>query len=246
MPPEQRRPLSFATRHSHGLLDSLHRARSPNNLSCMTSHPPLSRCIVSVAAAALLLAGCASEPTETSSEPPADATTQTESVTESPTEAEPESASPEPEVIETHTVGTLVQLPSADFIVRTIEERDTIPSSNPDYTPDYEPGDGERLWYFDIEWTNNTLDAVKKECHGPYKFDLRVYDIDGAEMLMVDQPGRIDGQNCSTGLRQGETGRWQSAFYGRDAEFGWAVFIDYADEEAFVTIDPDIELTRNS
>lgn len=212
----------------------------------MATSSPLSRCIVPAAAAALLLAGCASGPTDTSSEPPADATTQTETVTESPTEVESESPPPEPEVIETHAVGDLVQLPSADFTVRTIEERDQIPSSFPESTPDFEPGDGERLWYFDIEWTNNTLDAVEKECHGPYNFDLQVYDINGAEMLMVDQPGMIEGQNCSTGLRQGETGTWYSAFYGSEAEFGWAIFTDYAGGEAFVTIDPDIELTRNT
>ena len=61
-------------------------------------------------------------------------------------------------------------------------------------------------------------------------------------MLKVDQPGYIEGQNCSTGLMQGQTGRWQTAFRGLDEEFGWLVFDDYNGEEAIVVLDPDLEL----
>ena len=139
-----------------------------------------------------------------------------------------------------------MQLPSADFTVNVLEERDSVPTSYPESEPDYVPAEGERLWYFEIEWTNNTLEAVGKECHGPDMFDLQVYDINGAEMLMVDQPGMIQGQNCSTGLRQGETGSWYTAFYGSSADFGWALFTDYAGEEAVITLDPELELVRDS
>ncbi|WP_270407818.1 hypothetical protein [Brachybacterium paraconglomeratum] len=190
-----------------------------------------------LATAILLIAGCASGTTEARTDSATEAAEASQGVTE---DTATESASPTEEPVETSAVGEAVQLPSADFTVRGIEERDMIPSSFPDYTP----GEGERLWFLDIEWTNNTLDAVAKECHGPDMFDLRVYDLDGAEMLMVDQPGMIEGQECSSGLRQGETGTWYTAFYGGTSDFGWAIFTDYAGEEAVVTLDPTLELTR--
>lgn len=186
---------------------------------------------------------------EADGEPGDGTATQAERGTEDPPEATPPaetvSETSEPDLIDVSAVGDPVQLPSADFTVRVIEERDTIKSSHPDSTSDFQPADDERLWYLDIEWTNNTLETVEKECHGPYMFDLHVYDIDGAEMLMVDQPGMIEGQNCSTGLRQGETGSWYAAFYGSEADFGWALFSDYAGEDAVVTLDPELELVRN-
>lgn len=211
-----------------------------------------SRYLVTAATAMLVLSACATSPVDTqsaraegqnaevSAEPTTDApTTDAESETPLPT-----ATTPEPEPVETSGAGELVQLPSADFTVRTIEERDMIPTDFPDSEPNFEPGQGERLWYFHIEWTNNTLDAVAKECHGPDMFDLRAYDVDGVEMLMVDQPGMIEGQECSSGLRQGETGTWYTAFYGGDAEFGWAAFTDYSDDDAVVTLDPSLELIR--
>lgn len=209
----------------------------------------LSRSSIALAAAVLAISGCSTSPTDSSSEVAEDQVSETSAApstdveSETPTAPAPE---PEPEVLETSAVGELVQLPSADFTVRTIEERDMIPSEFPDFEPNFEPEEGERLWYFDIEWTNNTPDAVSKECHGPDMFDLRAYDIDGVEMLMVDQPGMIEGQECSSGLRQGETGTWYTAFYGGEAEFGWAEFTDYAGDEAIVTLDPTLELVRDS
>lgn len=215
----------------------------------MTTAKTLSKYVVALAATVLVFAGCATSPADTQA---ADTEGQkVEETTEPAAEVEPETTSPapepepEPEILTTSSVGDLVRLPSADFTVRTIEDRDMIPSSYPNHTPNFEPGEDERLWFFDIEWTNNTKEAVKKECHGPYAFDLRVYDVDGAEMLMVDQPGYIEGQECSSGLRQGETGTWYTAFYGSEADFGWAVFTDHAGGEAIVTLDPSLELVRN-
>ena len=150
---------------------------------------------------------------------------------------------PDEQIIDTYLLGEEIVLPSATFTVNTIEQRDMIPSSNPDFEPDFVPAEGQRLWYFDITWTNTTNETVDKECHGPYMFDLTAYDINGNEMEMVDQPGFIDGQNCSTALMNGETGRWQSAFYSLDADFGYAVFTDYAGGEAYVVTDPAITLT---
>ncbi|MDU0865399.1 hypothetical protein [Actinomyces urogenitalis] len=167
---------------------------------------------------------------------PSTAATQETTPTPTPT--------PEPETLDTHTIGESITLPSATFTVKTIEQRDMIPSSSPDWEPNFTPEAGQRLWYFDIEWTNTTDEVVSKECHGPDMFDLTAYDINGAEMEMVDQPGFIEGQNCSTGLMKGETGRWQTAFRSLDADFGWAIFRDYAGEEAIVVLDPSLQLTR--
>lgn len=138
-----------------------------------------------------------------------------------------------------------MQLPSASFTVRTLEERELIESAFPESTPDYVPNAGEHLWFFEIEWTNSTDEAVAKECHGPDMFQIQAFDLNGTEMLMVDQPGMIRGQNCSTGLRNGETGTWLTAFIGRSETFGWAVFTDFAGGEAVVTLDPTLVLTRN-
>lgn len=150
---------------------------------------------------------------------------------------------PEKKKIPTHPVGELIKLPSANFTVKAIEQREEIESSFPDFEPNFKPEPGKRLWYFDIEWTNNTNEAVDKECHGPYNFNLRVFDINGVEMTQVQQPGFIIGNNCDTGLQKGETGRWQTAFNGLDADFGWAVFEDFAGDASVVTLDPNLELS---
>lgn len=155
-----------------------------------------------------------------------------------------EESTPDPQLIETYQVGDKIELPSANIIVRTLEETDELPSIRSEMTEDFVAPDGKRLWFFDIEWTNNTSEAVSKECHGPDMMNLRVYDIDGVEMLRVSQPGMIEGQECGTGLMKGETGTWMSGFTGPDSEFGWAVFEDYAGGEAVVTLDPDLELER--
>lgn len=182
---------------------------------------------------------------DTSEAAPEDETSEDDAAIEDAEPTEAEQTTPEPDLIDTHAIGETVHLPSADFTVRTIEERESITSSFPSSTPNFEAGDDERLWYLDIEWTNNSKEAVEKECHGPYSFDLKVYDVQGVEMLEVDQPGMIEGQNCSSGLRQGQAGTWLSAFYGGEAEFGWAVFIDYEGGDAFVALDPDLELVRD-
>jgi len=152
---------------------------------------------------------------------------------------------PDEQIIDTYLPGEEIVLPSATFTVNTIEQRDMISSSHPDFEPDFVPAEGQRLWYFDITWTNTTSETVDKECRGPYMFDLTAYDVNGNEMEMVDQPGFIEGQNCSTGLVNGETGRWQSAFYSLDADFGYAVFVDYTGGEAYVVTDPAITLTAS-
>ena len=86
---------------------------------------------------------------------------------------------------------------------------------------------------------------MAKECHGPYSMRLSAFDLQGREMLMADQPGMIEGQECSTGLMQGQTGTWLSAFHSLDEEFGWLVFEDYNGEPAAVVLDPDLELSYN-
>ncbi|MFC4555883.1 hypothetical protein [Georgenia faecalis] len=136
-------------------------------------------------------------------------------------------------------MGELIRRPSADIVVNVLERRDSIAA---DYQEPFTAGEGERLWYVDITWTNNLAEAVEKECHGPYSMDLRAFDLQGREMLMVDQPGYISGQNCTTGLMQGQSGTWLTAFRGLDEEFGWLLFEDYNGEPALVTLDPSLEL----
>ncbi len=202
--------------------------------------------LISCAVAALVFgaAGCSDSGKADDSAGTSKESTSTTTETTTPVNPEPE-PEPEPNLIETNAVGQLISLPSADITVRTIEERDEIPSSYPEMTEDFVAQDGNRLWFFDIEWTNNTNEAVTKECHGPDMMNLRVYDINGVEMLMVDQPGMIEGQECTTGLMKGETGTWMTAFTGPDSDFGWAVFEDYAGDQAVVTLDPDLELVSD-
>ncbi|WP_347042004.1 hypothetical protein [Brachybacterium nesterenkovii] len=172
--------------------------------------------------------------------PTQSAPTATPTATPTPTP----SPTPSATVVDTTPVGQAITLPSATFTVQSIEQVDKIESSHPDFTPDFVPDPGGRLWLFDIDWTSTTDAAVAKECHGPDMFELHVFDITGTEMLMVDQPGMIEGQECSSGLARGQTGKWYTAFRGADADFGWAVFMDYAGGEAYVVKDPAIVLTR--
>lgn len=150
------------------------------------------------------------------------------------------SASAEAEGPDTFQIGDTVDLPSATIVVETIERRDEIAAS---YEAPFTPNPGERLWFVRMRWINDLPEAVGKECHGPYSMDLRAFDIDGREMLMVDQPGYIEGQECSTGLMQGQEGVWMSAFRSLDAEFGWLAFEDYNGGMAAVVADPNIELS---
>lgn len=186
----------------------------------------------------------------TSEEPSTEEKTSEEPTTEEATSEEPtteEEPEPTRDGPDTYQVGELIERPTADLIVNVLEERDAIPASSSfHYTSgQIEPGEEERLWYVDITWTNNLPEAVGKECHGPYAMQLRAFDLQGREMLMAEQPGMIEGQECSTGLLQGQTGRWQSAFHGLDEEFGWLVFEDYNGEPAVVVLDPDLELSYN-
>lgn len=182
--------------------------------------------------ATLLLVGCSAPAKQ-------DAAIAEETI-EAPKE---QTTEPEPEYVETFGVGETFDLPSATFVVNVLEQRDIVESSFPDFQPHFVPGEGERLWYFDITWTNNTSEAVSKECHGPNAVRLEVFDVNGNQMLMVDQPGQIVGQNCSTGLLSGQTGKWLTAFRGLDADFGWAVFSDYQGGEELVTVDPNLKLS---
>lgn len=197
---------------------------------------------VAVAAAALILGGCGSEPA--GDDPAAAATTgsvgtpSSEPTTERPTPTP--SPTPTREEVSTFQVGEEIARPTANLVVNVLEERDVIKTGS--YSDDYTPNDGERLWYVDITWTNNLPEAVGKECHGPYAMDLQAFDVQGRQMLMVDQPGYIEGQECSTGLMQGQTGTWLSAFRGLEDDLGWLVFDDYNGEEAVVTMDPNMKL----
>lgn len=74
---------------------------------------------------------------------------------------------------------------------------------------------------------------------------LSAYDLQGREMLRAEQPGMIEGQECSTGLLQGQTGRRQSAFHSLDEEFGWLAFDDYNGAPAAVVLKPNLQLTYN-
>lgn len=141
---------------------------------------------------------------------------------------------------DTFQIGETVDLPSATIVVETIERRDEIAAS---YEAPFTPNPGERLWFVRMRWINDLPEAVGKECHGPYSMDLRAFDIDGREMLMVDQPGYIEGQECSTGLMQGQEGVWMSAFRSLDAEFGWLAFEDYNGGVAAVVADPNVKLS---
>lgn len=181
--------------------------------------------------AALVLTGCADA--EVPAEEP------------KASEAAPEPApEPEPDLLPVSSVGDTLELSSATIVVNILEQRDVVESAFPDFTPNFVPANGERLWYFDMTWTNNLSEAVSKECHGPNAVSLDVFDRDGNQMLMVDQPGHIVGQNCSTGLLTGQSGTWLTAFRGLDADFGWAVFSDRAGGEVIVTLDPGIQLAR--
>lgn len=200
------------------------------------------RAIAIIGLAIVVLTGCSQAGSDPEAATPIDEPAETavaEPEPATPPPPPPPPPEPEPDLIETHQVGESITRPTADLIVETLEERDTIAAS---YDEDFTAAEGERLWYVDITWTNNLPEAVAKECHGPYAMDLRAYDLQGREMLKVDQPGYIEGQNCSTGLMQGQAGRWQTAFRGLDEEFGWLVFDDYNGEEAIVVLDPDLEL----
>lgn len=172
------------------------------------------------------------------SEAPAAAEESRDTATETEPEPKPE-PEPEPEALEVHQIGEKIESPTADLVVEVVEQRDSIPTS---FDGPIEPNSGERLWYIDITWTNNLEQAVGKECHGPYEMRLHAFDLEGREMLMTDQPGMIEGQECTIGLMQGQTGRWQSAFHGLDEDFGWLVFDDYNGEPVLVVQDPDLEL----
>lgn len=214
--------------------------------------------ISGAAALVMVLTGCggggsdapvaeAPQPVAQTQEPTSEQPTTEKAASAKPTTEEPTTEEPEPtrEGPDTYQVGDLIERPTADITVNVIEERDFIATSSsfePYTNGRIEPGAGERLWYVDMTWTNNLPEAVGKECHGPYAMQLQAYDLQGREMLMAEQPGMIEGQECSTGLLQGQTGRWQSAFHGLDEEFGWLVFTDYNGEPAAVVLDPDLEL----
>lgn len=197
----------------------------------------------------MFVAGCGTTPAESG-------TAATESVqtaeqpektnnTQTPTRSPEPSPTPDRQVIDTWSVGELISMPSADITVETLEQRDSIEKSSnfDDGNYQYMPREGERLWYIDIEWTNNSSEVVSKECHGPYSVQIHAFDVNGNEMMMVDQPGTITGQECSTGLMTGQTGRWQTAFRSLDADFGWIAFDDYEGALEFVTLDPNLELS---
>lgn len=195
----------------------------------------------------LALASCSSEQTatDTASQPSRSAATTEPAPNPTLTaeDTEPTSGATE---LETHLVGELITLPAASFTVKTLEQRDVIESSSPDFVPNFTPGEGQRLWYIEIEWTNLTNEVVDKECHGPYAFSLHIYDVDGIEMQEVDQPGFVTGNNCSTGLSNGQTGTWRTAYLGNETDFGYAEFDDLSSgDSAFVVLDPNIRLSKS-
>lgn len=182
------------------------------------------------AALALLLAGTLTACHSTPKTP----ATPTPEITALPTPA------PVP-TIKTHPVGEKVHTPSADFIVHTIEQRD---STDTDYGNLITAPEGQRLWYLDIEWTNNSPN-VQHSCIGPDAYQLRVFDIDGVEMKHPDGARLLKNTDCKD-LLQGETGRWQAAFIGKDKHFGWAKFEDYGGHGfALVVLDSNLKLTQS-
>lgn len=203
--------------------------------------------------ALLLVAGCSAGPNDASSASRDESSSSQTAANTPSTEPTPKRSSAPPrdtptptrEVIEHWNVGDSISMPSADVTVKTLEEREQIEKSSnfDDGSYLYEPREGERLWYVDMEWTNNAPEVVSKECHGPYSMQIHAFDINGNEMMMVDQPGYIEGQECSTGLMTGQTGRWQTAFRSLDAEFGWLIFDDFEGAVEFVTLDPHLELS---
>lgn len=143
--------------------------------------------------------------------------------------------------VETHAVGELIKSESADFTVKKIEDLKTIQST---FGPALKAKPGKKLWLLKVRWKNNTKEAALGACFGPSNVQLRVYDIDGVEMLGDDESVHIKGNDCDTGLMKGETGTWLKAFHGTKADFGWAVFEDYKGENSYVTLDPDLQLER--
>lgn len=130
-------------------------------------------------------------------------------------------------------------MPSAKIVVESIERATEIPVS---HGQPYTAQPGERLWFVKMRWTNNSTEAVQKECFGPYTMRHRAFDLDGREMLEVDQPGMIKGNQCSTGLMQGQEGAWLTAYRSLDSEFGWLEFEDYKGGLAAVVVDPSVEV----
>lgn len=193
----------------------------------------------------LALAGCggaeqAAEPSDSSDTTPAPTASARQATRTTPAAPKP-TPTPTSETVDTHQIGELIESPTANITVNAIEQRESIMGPEGPVSP----GAGERLWYVDITWTNNLPEAVSKECHGPNAMDLQAFDIQGREMLMTDQPGFIEGQECSTGLMQGQTGTWLTAFHGLDADFGWLAFDDYNGDPIFVVRDPSVTLSRD-
>lgn len=143
--------------------------------------------------------------------------------------------------IETHNVGDVIKSPSTDITVKKIESRKSI---QVDYGPILTEKPGKILWLLEIKWKNNLNEAADSACFGPHDVYLRVYDINGVEMLEDDDSVHISGNDCSTGLMKGETGTWRTAFHGKKEDFGWVVFDDFNGEASYVTLDPDLELKQ--
>ena len=52
---------------------------------------------------------------------------------------------------------------------------------------------GKKLWLLEIKWKNNLNEAARSACGGPRYVSLRVYDINGVEMLRDDDSTFISG-----------------------------------------------------
>ena len=142
-------------------------------------------------------------------------------------------------------IGEPFELPGvAEFVINSAERVDEIPSSSPRYTPNLTPQEGGTLFLLTMNWTNLSNEVVGKVCWGPYSSNLKVFDTQGRELMLSDDSGFIPGNECSSGLMNGQSGDWYQAFYGlSDSELGYAVFTSYVDGEQYpVILNPSVSL----
>ena len=148
-------------------------------------------------------------------------------------------ASSQSEVRSALPLGYEFTLPGvASFTVHDAQQVSSIKGGA--YSGDLLPQPGGTLFLLSMTWTNLANEVVGKVCWGPYSADLKVYDTAGRELMLSDQSGHIDGNECSNGLMNGQSGDWYQAFYGLpDSELDYAVFRSYNDQsEVKVSLRP--------
>ena len=131
---------------------------------------------------------------------------------------------------------------NADFTVVSAKESGPIKGQYGATGP--RAGDDGTLFLLEIEYTNKSNEAIRKECWGPSWVEITVYDTEDREMLESNDSGHIPGNNCSTGVLSGQSGHRYVAFEGsKDAVIGYAVFEDYTTLESEpIILHPDVTL----